>query len=262
MSETTINGGISTANASFSVQPSVAAEKGPLETLSTTSFALGSRADRLFFLSGYNSVSGTMSVQGGTETLLGGSLAGQQANNSQANNLLVQPGTPGPGADTVLAGGAQVLVSQGEGSVIDLSGGFVTFLGGGSDAPNVIISATGNTSLSGSVITTDTFYGLSSPPGGGSTPDQALWLGSGNDTITLGTGADTVVASALGQLGDDMLVGWDVAKDVLYLENLGAPVFTDTPSGLRATLSDGTSISFAGLHDQSAIQIVFGKPNS
>ena len=186
---------------------------------------------------------------GGAHILPGGTGGGVYQLGTGGNNVAFA----GTGNTTLIGGGdGDVLyantVTGAQGTTLFASGGAETLVGGG--------------------VGTDTFYGFSSVSGGGNVlmdvsaaqSGQVLWLGGGNDTIMLSAGADSVVASALPSAGDDQLLGWNVTQDVLYLDNLTAQSFQDSAAGLRATLSDGTSITFIGLHDQSAINIVFGKP--
>lgn len=300
-------------------------------------YALAAGSDGLYFVSGTNSTGGAISVEGGSNTILGGQLgqpAGLLGNweiSSLGGQTVVWFGTGADtfssgGADTVHAGGAAVLITvadgNAQGTVINPGAGAVTFLGGASGdarilaggtggglymlgsgggniahagagnttligggggdvlyantitgAQGTLLQASGNDTLIGGGVGTDTFFGFSSISGNGNVlinvsaaqSGQVVWLGGGNDTVRLGGGADSLVASAAHTDGDgrDRLIGWNVAKDVLYLDGYAAgPSFSNVIGGVRATLSDGTRITFAGVSDQSAIQIVFGKPGA
>jgi len=198
----------------------------------------------------------------GSVTFLGGESGGARISNSGSSGGVIQLGS---------GGGNVARAGSGNTTLIGGGGGDMLYANTVTGAAGTALYATGNDTLMGGGRGADTFFGYSSISGNGDVlidvstarTGQVVLLGGGNDTVKLDSaGADSVVASAAHTDGDgrDLLVGWR-ANDVLYLDGYSAaPTFTNTSAGLRATLSDGTSITFSGVSNQSAIQIVFGKP--
>jgi len=182
-------------------------------------------------------------------------------------------------------GGGLYQLGSGGGNVAFAGTGNTTLIGGGggdrlvantvTGASGTVLMAGGNDTMVGGGVGTDTFFGFSPVSGNGNVlinltnavSGQQVWLGGGNDTVRLGGGADTVVVSAQHTDGDgaDRLIGWNASQDVLRLTGYGynpaqgnQPSMTDTAAGLNLKLTDGTSITFAGLHNASAIKISFG----
>lgn len=299
----------------------------------TQPFSINFGTTGLYFVSGINSVGGAVTLAGGTNTLVGGhtnapaGLQGNWAINTAGGKTVI---TLGAGADTVVSGGTdtvhagaanvliQVASGNTRGTAVDVTTGFVTFVGGASSGANINLGqgggiiqlgtgggnvaragngnttligggggdkliantvtgaagttlyATGNDTLVGGGQGADTFFGFSSISGNGNVlinvanaqSGQAVWLGGGNDTVRMGAGADSLVASAAYTDGDgrDLIIGWQ-AQDILYVDGYaGSVTLTDLGSSVRANLSDGTRITFQGVGETSAINIVFGKP--
>lgn len=297
-------------------------------------FSINFGSTGLYFVSGINSVGGAVTLAGGTNTLVGGhtnaptGLRGNWAiqTGGGKSNINLASGADtviSGGTDTVHAGGANVLIQVAagntRGTAVDVTSGFVTFVGGASAGANINLTgtggglvqlgsgggnvaragngnttligggggdklyantvtgaagttlyATGNDTLIGGGQGADTFFGYSSISGNGDAlinvysaqSGQVVWLGGGNDTVIMGAGADSLVASAAHTDGNalDLIVGWQT-QDVLYVDGYaGSVTLTDLGSSVRANLSDGTRITFQGVAETSAIHIVFGKP--
>jgi hypothetical protein len=136
---------------------------------------------------------------------------------------------------SVTTGGAGDSIVAGGGSVSITSAGPDTIWAG---AGSLSVTASGNL----------TFYGAAG------TAD--LWLGSGADTVTFGAGggqfhagSDDVFNIAAGTGGSDTIFGFTGADQIDVQGFAGNPVASSTVAGGNAyvTLTDGTSIEFAGL---------------
>ena len=204
----------------------------------------------------------TVDASSGFVTFFGGESGGARISNGGSSGGVIQLGT---------GGGNVARAGTGNTTLIGGGGGDVLYANTVTGAAGTAVYGTGNDTLIGGGRGADTFFGFSSISGNGDVlidvsaarTGQVVVLGGGNDTVKLDSaGADSVVASATRTDGDgkDLLVGWR-SNDVLYLDGYAAaPTFTRTSAGIQATLSDGTSITFAGVSNQSAIHIVFGKP--
>ncbi len=134
--------------------------------------------------------------------------------------------TTGGGGDSIVAGGGSVSVTS--------AGPDTVWAGSGS----LSVTASGNL----------TFFGASGA--------SVLWLGSGADTVTFGAGggqfhagSDDIFNVVAGTGGSDTIFGFS-GSDQIALSGFGAdPVASETVAGGNAlvTLTDGTSITFAGL---------------
>ncbi len=161
----------------------------------------------------------------------------------------------GTGGDNLLiaGGGAATLFGGGEGDQL--------YAGGSNQA---LHAGTGNETLSAFLGGHgDTLYG-------GSGHDQMIG-GAGSDTFIAGTGAATMTGGSHADLfafidgsagGHDLIVGF-TAGDMIDLEGYGANAVrqalrsqTAGPNGVTITLSDHTSITFAGLNSLRASDFV------
>lgn len=204
----------------------------------------------------------TVDASSGFVTFVGGGSGDARVNNGGNSGGVIQLGS---------GGGNVARAGSGNTTLIGGGGGDVLYANTVTGAAGTALYGSGNDTLVGGGRGADTFFGYSSISGNGNVlidvsaarTGQVVLLGGGNDTVKLDSGgADSVVASATHTDGDgkDLLVGWRT-NDVLYLDGYAAaPTFSNTAAGVRATLSDGTSITFSGVNNQSAIQIVFGKP--
>lgn len=211
---------------------------------------------------------------------------------SHAHSADVQGGTGkllfigGEGAATVFGGAGSLTVTGGEGkleahggaagnNVLRAGEGSATLFGGGNGdrlyadgEHQVLVAGAGNETLSAAGH--DTLYG-----GSGNTrmigrgDDNSFIAGTGAATITGGHGKDAFVFIDGSAGGHDLITNFH-AGDLVSLQGYGtgavqAALKTETvgPNGVTITLSDNTSITFAGLTTLSASAFVgFGHGSS
>ena len=181
----------------------------------------------------------------------------------------------GSGSDTFFGGKGPDLVYGGTGgnNFLMAGTGHATLFGGGSDdqliasgnKSQALHAGAGNETLSGLFSSgADTFYGS-----GGSTQ---IIGGFGADTFVAGTGAATITAGFSKNLfvftdgqagGTESIAGFISGRDLVDLQGYGKNEVTKalksqhlTPGGDVITLSDNTTITFAGVSSLSASDFV------
>jgi len=190
--------------------------------LRTDPFSVSSGTSGLYFISGQNQVGGAISVEGGVNRFVGGSLrwplglSGNWAITTSGGQSEI---SLGPGADTVMTGGSdtvhagsgtlllQVSAGNTHGPTVDALSGFVTFVGGASGGAVI-----NNGGSSGGLILLGS--------GGG----NVARAGAGNTTLIGGGGGDLMYANtvtgakatALYASGNDTMIGGGKGADTFY----------------------------------------------
>lgn len=217
-----------------------------------TDFLAGSGAATLL-----GSAAGAVTITGGTGTLV-----------DAAYGKTVFQG--GAGAATIAGLGGSVTVTGGSGAGLylggpdghnQLSGGTassILFAGGAGDVlaagnspGDVLIAAAGAETLTGAgTAGANSFYGGTGPDliiaGAGQTQIQA---GSGPETLVAGAGTD-LFAFVNGRATQALVQGFDPARDFVSFQGFSGPAIASTAGASGSavvTLTDGTSITFAGL---------------
>lgn len=173
----------------------------------------------------------------GAVTAIGGSGGGYYKGGASGANLLIG------------SQGAVTLQGAGPGDVLIATGNSgIQFLQAGA----------GNETLLGSLSTTNNYFVAGSGAnlivaGAG---NDTIYAGTGASTVTGGGGSDMVVVDAVRSRGGQVTItDFTPGTDVVHLTNYGNP---NTPANLaaaaqrvgtgsRVTLSDGTTITFAGI---------------
>jgi hypothetical protein len=233
----------------------------------------------LNFQAGSSTIGGAVFVEGGANTIAGGPVQATRtsANGGLQGNWVVDTGGGqndvwlATGNDVVLLGGNDTIHAGGQNVLIDGTGagksldvfvgpGNVTVFGGKTSGDLIHADGlpTGTDYLAGGSGGNNTITagaGTTTLFGGGS---YSLIEAAGDDTINPGHGHDTVaLSSAVVQAGsNESIIDWK-RNDILELQgyDISKNQWSPSPFGSTLTLSDGTSITFEGIHP-SKVHIV------
>jgi hypothetical protein len=204
--------------------------------------------------------SGNVSFYGGTES---GDRILRNSSDAPTGNEDLRLGTGGNG-----------IIVAGNGNATLVGGGNGDLLFGSTDKVNQALFASGNETLLGGGQSSDLFAGFSTLNFQGNvamtaangTGNNGFFVGAGNDTIWAGLGSDSIffdarytghtASGATIPGGNDLIFNFNTAKDVVALGGYtGNPTLSNGPNGATLSLSDGTTVTFAGVTDVTKIQI-------
>jgi Ca2+-binding RTX toxin-like protein len=167
-------------------------------------------------------------------------------NGSNASTLV-----GGAGHETVFGGtgGGLAFAGQGGGSALVAGSGAATLVGAasgdalfaGNTVSDLLVAGAGNETLSGL----------------GSTGQAIFFAGSGNDLLLAGSGSDVFAFINGAAGGNDTIIGFNPATDVIALHQYtAAPVIAQTAGSTLLSLSDGTRILLQGVANISSASLV------